>query len=596
MHSQPTKKRGRKPHPIWKILSDSGDEDMKSKLSLCKHCKEIVNHQGRCDRAIAHLLHNCDKISEDLHEALEVAYPPKQAESDHGSNWTIDDQLEFEDLFAAFIYTNDLPFNIVNYKLIQQVFKKVNPHVKLPSSDKLRSTLLDQAYNRTKSAVINNINSSKNYFTLQNDATEDISEKSIFNFVVSNSRENYFLKSLDASQDSHSGEFIANQIVSAITQDFPISERISSVISDNTNANKASWRILEQRNPTIMAYGCNSHNCHLLVKDISFKHARESHVLTERFHDILVLCKDITKHFKNHRIQGFSLKREQDLHHYPYLSLPGDTRWGSHYHCVRSVRTSFRLIQMEMINENYLHGANEEQRLARETLKSTLFRPHMEQEIQHCEEVLSMFTRLIERFECNNCAVSEVVVKFQDLEDKISDLGYLTMDDKNYIKSKIKHRREFIVRKNHKMALLLDPRYDFTNSYPVSEETAITNLVIGYFVKVGDNSPMKSEQAMRDQYRTYIEFLSRDFTRGNIFFDTKDSLHPLDFWNHYSNLWPGLSELAIRIFSQVCSSADVERSFSHENHIHTKERNRLQTEKVEKLLFIKYNHSKISET
>lgn len=107
------------------------------------------------------------------------------------------------------------------------------------------------------------------------------------------------------------------------------------------------------------------------------------------------------------------------------------------------------------------------------------------------------------------------------------------------------------------------------------------------------SDPRKSPEAIVTQRYQFLEYRNNDFREGDPFFDAGDLFHPLVFWKEKSNLWPELGEIAIRIFSGVASSADVERSFSYESIIHTKLRNRLGLKKVEKLLFIKYNYSRV---
>ena len=44
--------------------------------------------------------------------------------------------------------------------------------------------------------------------------------------------------------------------------------QIAGVVTDNTNTNKAVWRMLEDEYPDKFFYGCVCHALHLLVRDI----------------------------------------------------------------------------------------------------------------------------------------------------------------------------------------------------------------------------------------------------------------------------------------------------------------------------------------
>ena len=60
---------------------------------------------------------------------------------------------------------------------------------------------------------------------------------------------------------------------------------------------------------------------------------------------------------------------------------------------------------------------------------------------------------------------------------------------------------------------------------------------------------------------------------------------------------PNLRRIAIRILSQTASSSGCERNWSTFNLIHSKRRNRLEHERLEKLVFVHYNlHLRVNLT
>lgn len=67
--------------------------------------------------------------------------------------------------------------------------------------------------------------------------------------------------------------------------------------------------------------------------------------------------------------------------------------------------------------------------------------------------------------------------------------------------------------------------------------------------------------------------------------------NPYHFWLRMSAQYPDciLVKPALRLFSCLANSVPSERSFSHQNYIHNKVRNRLDQEVVDKLTFVYYN-------
>jgi transposase len=61
------------------------------------------------------------------------------------------------------------------------------------------------------------------------------------------------------------------------------------------------------------------------------------------------------------------------------------------------------------------------------------------------------------------------------------------------------------------------------------------------------------------------------------------------WWESYGTDAPHLKKLAIRILSQTCSASGCERNWSVFEHIHSKKRNRLEHQKLNDLVFVRYN-------
>jgi hypothetical protein len=92
-----------------------------------------------------------------------------------------------------------------------------------------------------------------------------------------------------------------------------------------------------------------------------------------------------------------------------------------------------------------------------------------------------------------------------------------------------------------------------------------------------------------DQGRALVTFL-RYYTRKALFadydsrWDYKDK--PEIFWQLHFDECPALSRLADRLIYTLANSVPCERNFSLMNILHSKARNRLTPERVDKLLYI----------
>jgi hypothetical protein len=66
-------------------------------------------------------------------------------------------------------------------------------------------------------------------------------------------------------------------------------------------------------------------------------------------------------------------------------------------------------------------------------------------------------------------------------------------------------------------------------------------------------------------------------------------MKPKNFWAMNGSRWPSIKPLATKIFALVTSTTSSERSWSTQGYIHSKIRNCLGNEKVNKLVFVKSN-------
>jgi len=62
-----------------------------------------------------------------------------------------------------------------------------------------------------------------------------------------------------------------------------------------------------------------------------------------------------------------------------------------------------------------------------------------------------------------------------------------------------------------------------------------------------------------------------------------------DWWFSFGDGCPELQNLAIRILSLTCSATGCERNWSTFEQVHSKKRNRLGSERLANLVFVKYN-------
>ena len=127
----------------------------------------------------------------------------------------------------------------------------------------------------------------------------------------------------------------------------------------------------------------------------------------------------------------------------------------------------------------------------------------------------------------------------------------------------------------HLVAHYLNPKNIGKQDYSVEQ----FNLILKFLEKYG------GEKA-KFQFASFL-IQQGQFAKHHEAWTLAD--HPLLFWALIGPFAPELSHLAVQVFKTPANSVPSERSFSSHNLIHDKKRNRLQVDKVDKLVFIHKN-------
>ncbi|KAH1250729.1 hypothetical protein GmHk_05G013814 [Glycine max] len=64
-----------------------------------------------------------------------------------------------------------------------------------------------------------------------------------------------------------------------------------------------------------------------------------------------------------------------------------------------------------------------------------------------------------------------------------------------------------------------------------------------------------------------------------------------EWWKLYGGKTPHLQTIAIKVLSLTCSSSGCERNWSTFEHIHSKKRSRLEHQKLQDLVYVRYNQA-----
>lgn len=239
----------------------------------CKICSKQVTWNRK--RVASHKRTNCTNVS-----AEERSFFTKRKFHDISSNENSSSdsltqpatiQASSEEINAAvgnFFYRSGISFRIADSPAWKHMIKSLNPSysLRVPSAKSLSGTLLDKQYEESR-VKIAEILSEAESLTLTSDGWTNVRGEHIVNFIIkAPGRSPFFYKSIETSGIPQDREAIANAICDVIVEIGV--KKICSVITDNAPVMQAAWKIIENRYPTITAYGCAAHGMNLVIKDI----------------------------------------------------------------------------------------------------------------------------------------------------------------------------------------------------------------------------------------------------------------------------------------------------------------------------------------
>lgn len=489
---------------------------------------------------------------------------------------TSQDQEDLIHDFAEAIYSSNCALSMFESHPWKKFFKKLRPCFKVPSRKVLSTTLLDSCYTEYRQEVKSTLNS-VDMLAIITDGWTNIRHEGIINFILSSTVEGpYFYKFVEPKENSHTAEYIFDQISEIIEE--VGEDKITSVITDNAKNMKRAWELLNEKYVKIQTYGCACHVLNLLLKDFEDFDSMKCH---------LAAVKSIVHFFKIKHIPAAVLKSKQSERAVS-LKMPVPTRWATNFTMMQSLQCNKTCLQSCVIEESVSVIISANDRL-------NIFDPLFWKNNEELLSFLKPFVDLITLFENNSTTISDVKYSMTNVVNKfkkdITDTAMFNKKEISKIKKKIDYRYKMAITPCHNAAYLLDPRYlgDGLSDNEIDEALAVLlKMSKGQDANTGTDllseiTNFKSRSGHLFDNRLMWK-VSKNVKTGRS--NSSSSVLPHAWWKMWLNETK-LCEMAVKLLTMPASSAASERNWSTWNLIHSKLRNRLETERAGKLTFVK---------
>ncbi|KAI3675421.1 hypothetical protein L1987_85011 [Smallanthus sonchifolius] len=443
---------------------------------------------------------------------------------------------------GRFFYENGIPFNVATSPSFTSMLRSVGNFgrsLKPPTMHELRTWILKEEVNTT-SVMVKDIKDTwkATGVSLLSDGWSDMRNRSLINFLVNNQYGTVFLRTVDASDCIKNAQKIfelLDEVVEEIGEDIVV-----QVVTDNASAYKAAGTLLMEKRKSLYWTPCAAHCIDLMLEKIGD--------LTQH-KNALIKAKKVSNFIYNHQwvlsLARKTLKKD--------LLRPAATRFATAFLTIQSIYESKEALQQMFVSTEWNTCAWAKKADGKEIKKIIMdersFWPSVDYSIKTTMPLVEVL-RLVDGE--HTPAMGFIYGAMDECKEKIAKNLDNDLSSYKEIWDIIDKKWELQMHRDlHAAAYYLNPQYRWNQLIAYKEKKGL----FGY--------------------------------RGSL--ATYQTRSPVKWWGEYGDDTPELKAFAIKVLGLTCSASACERNWSTFNQVHTKRRNRLNTERMNDLVYIMYN-------
>jgi hypothetical protein len=480
------------------------------------------------------------------------------------------------------MYMSNVPFNTVENAYWRRFFTKLNPAYIAAHRNTFAGPLLDQTYAKTKQEVEAKLKGK--VLNIVTDESTDVTRNRIVSMSVNSARLTFFYNAEDVGAQRMDTEnytlWLLTQLEALTGGDY---SRINSIATDTCATMLKVWTLVRehfaQQQPELrlLFVPCDSHGLQLLLKDI---------LEIPWFAGISTTVKKTVAHFRHSHLQYSRLKVHQRNLYGKEIALIVSviTRWGTEYRSALSVRKNKEAILAHLDDRHYdmPHEVSGD-------LMNRRFWADLDQFLEiiqpiHEGQVMS---------EADNSHIGHVVNRWLGIERHFETIVQRAPNDDGapagLCLEPYARRLQRQIQPLHWAAHYLDPLNvgrPFESQVVYDAVHRLINYLDGAEYMFDYRPPAGVAVPAIHKFALY-RAQDGPFHEHSPAWGAAEN--PRAFWVMMHEFAPRISRVAIRLFRTPCNSVSSERSFSVQNIIHDKKRNRLQPARTNKLMYIYVN-------
>ncbi|XP_070678439.1 uncharacterized protein [Malus domestica] len=504
----------------------------------------------------------------------------KRQQNLHDAIWK-DRTHQVGQYLARWVYEAGIPFHAIendSFKRFVEAVGQFGPGFQPPSQYDLREPLLKEEVERVKQSLKKHEEEwALNGCSIMTDAWSDRKRRSIMNLCVNCKEGTIFLSSNECSSEAHTGEYIFEYVDKCIEE--VGSQNVVQVVTDNASNNMAAATKMLEKRPHMFWTSCATHTLNLMLQGIGnlprfkgvIEKAKAFTIFIYAHHKTLALMRKYTK------------KRD--------IVRPGVTRFATSFLTLQSLvdkKKDLRIMVASDEWEQCKHSKSTKGKAAYATMVSAQFWNGVSLCLRVFEPLFKVL-RLVDRDK--KPSMGFLYGELQKARNEIKDA--LQNNETHYrpiiqiIDEKAHDRLDGPL---HLAAYFLNPYYFFKDP-SIQHDSLVMDAMFTCVEKFFPNNFEVQNRVINIEMPKYMK---KDGGFGRHLaeigcVENDDNYDPATWWSTYGNGVPNLQRIAIKILSLTTSSSGCERNWSTFEGIHTKKRNRLDTTRLNNLVYVQFN-------
>ncbi|XP_028753001.1 uncharacterized protein LOC114712623 [Neltuma alba] len=444
--------------------------------------------------------------------------------------------------------------------------------LKPPSYHEVRVSHLKKAVDKIQESLVKYKKDWEKWgCTLMCDGWTDGKGRSLTNFLVNSPSGTVFLKSVDTSsviKDAKQMFELLDNMIEEIGED-----NVVQVVTDGASNLVAAGKMLEEKRKKLFWSPCAAHCLDLVLEDIG---------QLPVFYNTITNAKKITTFIYRHTwvlnlYRKYSKGRE--------LARPAVTRFATAYLTLSCIFRQKNALRTMFASDDWVSGSFASKSEGKQVADMIFGDSRFWSSIKYCLKCVSPLVKVLRLVDGDSKPAMPYIYEAMDrAKEEIAD---------NFEKKESRYKKIWKIidtrwnlqlhRPLHAAAYFLNPKFHYDEKFNADQE-----VYFGLYETIERMIPDRKTRFLVDQQLEAFKSAKGLFGRS-MAIDTRNKKQPALWWESYGGEGKELQKIAMRILSLTCSATGCERNWSTFDQIHTKRRNRLEQQRLNALVFVKYN-------